>query len=207
MSKLLIFKYLKYLFSSKNRHGTHSPFIYDLITKVLNDKEYKKEYSQLQKLKNTKLTKIKVKHQRLIYRLIKYFNPENILVIGESKHTRTLFLSKMNPNSSVFFYNTRLEKISEIEKHNRKHIKHFEFIYIDTKYNANLTLKSFISKIKYVHNNSVIVIKNIRRSKETEKTWKQIINQKDVSVSVDLFFTGLVFFRKEQAKENFIIRF
>ena len=30
---------------------------------------------------------------------------------------------------------------------------------------------------------------------------------KEVTVSIDLFFIGLVFFRKEQVKENFIIRF
>ena len=60
---------------------------------------------------------------------------------------------------------------------------------------------------KYLHNNTVSIINNIRQSKEMENVWKEIISQKEVTVSIDLFFIGLVFFRKEQVKENFIIRF
>jgi hypothetical protein len=40
-----------------------------------------------------------------------------------------------------------------------------------------------------------------------EVVWRKIITLKEVTISIDLFFIGLVFFRKEQVKENFIIRF
>jgi predicted O-methyltransferase YrrM len=49
----LSFKYLRhYLTASSGRgHGVHSPFVFDLITKVINDKQYYPEYDQIENLR------------------------------------------------------------------------------------------------------------------------------------------------------------
>lgn len=39
------------------------------------------------------------------------------------------------------------------------------------------------------------------------KAWEEIKKNKQVSVTIDLFFIGIVFFRKEQAKQHFVIKF
>lgn len=43
-----IIQYFKFLISSKNKHGVHSPFVYDITTKCLN---YKKTYPQYRIIK------------------------------------------------------------------------------------------------------------------------------------------------------------
>ena len=73
--------------------------------------------------------------------------------------------------------------------------------------NDELTLNKFMNCLNYFQNNSVVVINNIHQSKEMEEVWRKIMTQKEVTISIDLFFIGLVFFRKEQVKENFIVRF
>ena len=60
-----------------------------------------------------------------------------------------------------------------------------------------------MNHLKYFHNNSILAINNIHQSKKMEEVWKKIITQKEVTISIDLFFIGLVFFRKEQVKEKF----
>jgi hypothetical protein len=40
-----------------------------------------------------------------------------------------------------------------------------------------------------------------------EEAWEEIKSHPKVTVTIDLFFLGLVFFRKEQVKENFCLRF
>lgn len=52
----------------------------------------------------------------------------------------------------------------------------------------------------------MLIIHRIHQSKESEEKWKEIINFKSATVTMDLFYFGLVFFRKEQRKEHFIIR-
>jgi hypothetical protein len=41
-----------------------------------------------------------------------------------------------------------------------------------------------------------------------EKAWQQVINDSRITLSIDLFFIGLVFFRKDfKVKQEFSIRF
>ena len=49
----LSFKYLHYYFTASNSkgHGIHSPFVFELITKVLNDKTHFPEYDIVEKLR------------------------------------------------------------------------------------------------------------------------------------------------------------
>src|SRR5689334_14628059 len=47
--------YLKFLWDSKNEHGVHSPFVFDLVTKCFYDKKRKPEYSILKNYRNSLL--------------------------------------------------------------------------------------------------------------------------------------------------------
>jgi predicted O-methyltransferase YrrM len=44
--------YIKFLWDSKNQHGVHSPFVFDLVTKCFYDKTSKPEYRQLRNYRN-----------------------------------------------------------------------------------------------------------------------------------------------------------
>lgn len=57
-----------------------------------------------------------------------------------------------------------------------------------------------------LHNDSLIVIANINKSKDYFKAWEALIQYPGITVSIDLFCCGLLFIRKEQAKQHFYIR-
>lgn len=205
MSKLLLLiKFLKYLFVSKTKYRVHSPFVYDLVTNVLNDKSHRQEYPKIQ---NLYTSKINSKHLKLIYRIINHYKSENILEIGNSNLLDSIFLSNIQLKANVFFSNVKTNEISEIKTQNNIQSESFDFAFYNLKNNDNFTLSEFMNHIKYFHNNSIVAINNIHQSKEIEEVWRKIITQKEVTISIDLFFIGLLFFRKEQVKENFIIRF
>ncbi|MEN9547634.1 MAG: hypothetical protein RIR12_225 [Bacteroidota bacterium] len=50
----LAYKYLHYYFTASNGkgHGTHSPFVFEFIIKVLNDKSFYTEYKQVEQLRS-----------------------------------------------------------------------------------------------------------------------------------------------------------
>jgi predicted O-methyltransferase YrrM len=205
MSKLLFFiKFLKYLFVSKTKHGVHSPFVYDLVTNVINDKSHRQEYA---KTRNLNASKINSKRLKLIYRIINRYKSENILEIGNSNHLNSTFLSNIQLKTNVFFCNVKTNEISEIKTQKNIQSESFDFAFYDIKKNDSLKLSDFMNHLKYFHNNSIVAINNIHQSKEMEEVWRKIITQKEVTISINLFFIGLVFFRKEQVKENFIVRF
>jgi len=248
--------YIKFIRLAKNRHGVHSPFVYDLVTNCFNDKTKYPEYETLKKHRKAlrgdtskfemkdfgqgsrvfkgnarkvsaviKNAGMKKKRQRLLFRLAKYFKSETVLELGTSLGLGTVALSLSNEFSAIQTVEgcpNTLQKAQEyFEKFNLHNIlihqklfseflqnshEKFDLIFIDGDHNGERTLEYFHSLLKNVHNNSVIVFDDIYWSKDMTTAWQQIIANDIVTVSIDTFQWGLVFFRKEQAKQHFIIR-
>ncbi|GGW33587.1 hypothetical protein GCM10007383_18340 [Arenibacter certesii] len=67
-------------------------------------------------------------------------------------------------------------------------------------------LDKYVLENSEIRNGSIIYIPDIYRNKERNDFWQSIIKLEKVTVSMDMFYGGLLFFRKEQAKEEFKIR-
>ena len=78
-----------------------------------------------------------------------------------------------------------------------------DLIYMDS---PNSELFHRILREDIYHNDTMVLIRSIYHNKESTQNWESFKENNKVSVSVDLFFCGALFFRKEQAKEHFKIR-
>ena len=245
-----------FIIKSKNEHGVHSPFVFDLITSCFYKKKdkndltiflnYKKKLSR-----NSSLLEIsnfnfisnllfsnKRKRSRIIENLgisngraglliniIQYLKPKSILEIGTSLGIVTVALSSAQESSKITTLDENEKTVNIIremfKKNTFKNVKFLagnfditlrqalnnsDFIYFKVKNINETTLKYFEFSLTYIHNDSVILFENIHSDKESEKIWNHIKNNKKVTVTIDTFFWGFVFFRKEQEKEHFIIR-
>jgi hypothetical protein len=52
-----------------------------------------------------------------------------------------------------------------------------------------------------------MIIRGIHRSAEMENIWQEVIKEKKVKVSLDLYEIGILLFRKKLQKQHFILRF
>jgi len=254
----IIKAYLKFLLNSKNQHGVHSPFVFDLVTKCFyNEKKYP-EYSILQDYRNSLLANkntievtdfgagsrvfksnkrainqiaknagISPKRAELLFRIMNYFQPESILEIGTSLGLATIALSLGNKKSEIItlegcpqtmsiaknqcqlqnlnnveFVNTKFEDFLTTD--NRQPTT-YNFIYFDGNHSKKATLDYFELLLPTISNNSVWIFDDIHWSKDMEEAWEMIKNHPKVTVTIDTFQWGIVFFRKEQEKEHFII--
>lgn len=82
----------------------------------------------------------------------------------------------------------------------------FDLIYFDGNPQKKATLTYFEKALSWAHNDSIFIFDDIHWSKETEAAWEDIISHPAVKVSIDSFFWGIIFFRKEQPKQHFTIR-
>jgi predicted O-methyltransferase YrrM len=168
---------------------------------------------------------MKKKRQKLLLRLARYVKAENVLELGTSLGLGTVALSLSNTFAAVNTVegcpNTLQKAQHYFEKFNLHNIAihqqlfsdyldktfdTFDLIFIDGDHNGARTLAYFHSLLKNVHNDSVIIFDDIYWSKDMTAAWQQIIANEKVTVSIDTFQWGLVFFRKEQRKEHFVIR-
>lgn len=81
-----------------------------------------------------------------------------------------------------------------------------DLLFIDGNHSYDATLRYFEWCLPKLNNNSVIVFDDIYWSKEMTAAWQKIKGDKRITVSVDLFFIGLAYIRKEQVKEHFKLR-
>jgi predicted O-methyltransferase YrrM len=162
---------------------------------------------------------------KLLYRLVKYFNSKEILELGTSLGIATQAMYLGNPKASIIsiegcpnlfkfskatFIKNNLN-INLINNDFQKAIKDlknnsFDLVFFDGNHNKEATLNYFETLLPTIHNDSVFIFDDIYWSKEMTEAWEIIKQHPKISVTIDTFFWGFVFFRKEQKKEHFTIR-
>ena len=247
--------YIKFLLSSTNQHGVHSPFVYDIVTKCFYDKTQYKSYTEIGSYRQDLLQNHSVltitdlgsgskTHQsnerhisdiakrsgttlhrtKLLFRLVSYFESNTILELGTSVGIATQAMHLGNPKAQI----TSMEGCPNCSAIAKQHLqdyknitiltgdfktyipefksKTFDFVFFDGNHNKEATLQYFESLLPTASNNSVFIFDDIYWSEGMTEAWDIIKQHPKVTVTIDTYFWGLVFFRKEQVKEHFKIR-
>jgi len=82
----------------------------------------------------------------------------------------------------------------------------YDLIFFDGNHQKEATLDYFESLLQTADNDSVFIFDDIYWSKGMTEAWEIIKKHHQVTLTIDTFYWGFVFFRKEQVKENFVIR-
>lgn len=84
--------------------------------------------------------------------------------------------------------------------------EHHQLIYFDGNHSKKATLDYFELLLPTITNETVWIFDDIHWSTDMEAAWEIIKNHPKVTVTIDTFQWGIVFFRYEQEKEHFTIR-
>ena len=82
-----------------------------------------------------------------------------------------------------------------------------DVVFFDANHRYTPTVQYFTVCLTKLHSDSLFIFDDIHWSAEMEQAWATIQAHPLVSVTIDLFGVGLVFFRKEQPKQHFTLRF
>ena len=89
-----------------------------------------------------------------------------------------------------------------------KQIRNIDLAFIDGNHRKEPTLAYFNQLLQKKNEYSIFIFDDIHWSRGMEEAWRQIQQHPEVTLTIDLFFIGLVFFRKEQkVAQHFEIRF
>ena len=168
---------------------------------------------------------------RLLFRLIRYFRASTIVDLGTSLGLTTAYLAAATrlhggqvltfegcPQTAAMarrsFEQLGLQNVmvvvGNIDQTLAPQIAglaRIDFIFFDANHRYEPTIRYFEICLTNRHNDTVFVFDDIHWSDEMERAWAYIRNHPAVSVTVDLFWVGLVFFRHEQPKQDFVLRF
>ncbi|MFD1064131.1 O-methyltransferase [Winogradskyella litorisediminis] len=167
-----------------------------------------------------------LKDSKLLYRISKYFKLKNTLELGTSLGvgTQALVLGHLENKITTIegcaetfnftkqqFEAFKLSNINAINSDFKTAISNlkkdrFDCIFFDGHHDKSATIEYFNLLISKAHNDTVFIFDDMYWSKDMTEAWRNIIADSRVTVSIDIFNLGFVFFRKEQPKQHFRIR-
>jgi predicted O-methyltransferase YrrM len=259
----LALKYLRYYTTASNGkgHGVHSPFVFDFIKFIKNDRKQYPSFLPIEKcrkklLANNQLiqvqdfgagsTVIKTKIRRidaiaasslkpkkfaqLFHRIVRAYQPQNIIELGTSFGISTAYMATAAPNAELYSFEGA-PAIAQIAQENfdqlnikniqlikgdfadtlprvLQHLDRIDFAYVDGNHRQIPTIDYFNQLMAKSHENSVIIFDDIHWSAEMEAAWEIIKADERVKLSIDLFFVGIIFFKTEfKVKQDFKLKF
>jgi len=165
------------------------------------------------------------KQANLLYRITDHFKLTDILELGTSVGISSMYLAaggnvvtvEGSPETAMLakenfiktgFKNIQ-QRIGNIDELLPEIVKQqtFDFVFFDGNHTEEATIRYFELCLKSIKNESVFIFDDINWSEGMKKAWNNIKQHESVTVTIDLFFMGIVFFRKELSKEDFVIRF
>lgn len=175
---------------------------------------------------------ISTKRAELLFRMVRYFQPDSVLEIGTSLGLATSALALGNekakvttlegcPNTMAIAKNQlQLQNLNNVEFETTEFssflknyinvdwtkVQSYSLIYFDGNHSKQATLDYFELLLPTISNDSVWIFDDIHWSAGMEEAWEIIKSHPKVKVTVDTFQWGIVFFRSEQEKEHFTIR-
>ncbi len=164
------------------------------------------------------------KQLHLLFRISDYFKPKTILEFGTAAGVSAVYLKKPVPNARMITMEgcaslaNRAEKtFKDLHLHNveievgnfdvilpdvLKGFETIDLIYFDGNHRKEPTLQYFEQCLPYAGEESVFIFDDIYWSDGMSAAWETIKNDPRVTLTVDLFWFGLVFFKKNRVKQN-----
>jgi len=165
---------------------------------------------------------------QLLHRLVADLKPHNIIELGTCLGTTTLYLQNAAPDAKVYTLEGCPETAGIAKETFKKggidaveptvgnfddtlsgiidNLPQVDFVFVDGNHQKDATLRYFEWCLPKVHENTMLIFDDIYWSEGMKEAWAQIKAHPQVTVTIDLFWIGLVFFKPGQAKEDFLIK-
>jgi len=167
---------------------------------------------------------------RFLYRLSKFQQPDVIIELGTSLGITSLYLAGAAPDARLI---TIEGSPSVAEKavmvHRQSQLKNILILqgsfdnilpkviadlqndnflfYVDGNHQKDATLRYFEWALEHAGENTVMVFDDIHWSEGMEEAWSVICSNDRVTLTIDMFFMGIVYFKKSYTPENYKLKY
>lgn len=165
---------------------------------------------------------------QLLYRIAADLHPTNIIELGTCLGVTSIYLQKAAPEAKVYtlegssqtadiaketFHKAGLDNIELVVGNFDDtlpgiidRLNFVDLVFVDGNHQKEATLRYFEWCLPKMHEGTLLIFDDIYWSEGMKEAWAQIKAHPKVTVTIDLFWIGLVYFRQGQVKEDFKIR-
>ncbi len=203
----------------------HSPekiFVNDLGTGGLSKPSERKIKDIMRRYAGSK------KDAFLLYRMVNYLKPATILELGTSLGISSIYMALANQNiplttiegcpKTAAAASKNFEKLSlninlicgnldEVLPASLKKMQVAGLVYFDGNHTKEATLRYFDECLNYTDSQSVFVFDDIHWSPGMYEAWTTLCAHPKVTISMDLYRLGIVFFNKKISKQHYVLKY
>lgn len=164
----------------------------------------------------------------LLFKLVNHFQPDVLLELGTSLGLNSIYQALPQPFQHFYTFEgcpniaqvaqqnfNKFEVNPEIVVGNLDEtlaatvakLEKIDYAYFDANHRYEPTVNYFKICEEKAHEGTIFIFDDIHWLEGMEKAWEEIKNHPSVMLTIDLFSLGLVFFRKNQPKQHFVLRF
>jgi len=228
-SKIRFFRRLLF----RKGYRVHSPFAFNLITKVIEEKAPYYIFDEIDKfrryLKAKDVAELEFQHRNygeLLFRLVQRFECSKILQIRALTGVFSLYLSSALKKGGICFALEQEGHFTEPAKRFAESInieslkfmdgdfataiemlksdnRKFDLIFLNFAGDANRMGETFNLISDFIDEHTVLVVDGIAANNEMKRFWNEIKNRPETVVTFDLFALGLVFFDKKLNRQHY----
>ena len=168
------------------------------------------------------------KQGEFLYRLVRYFKPKTILELGTHIGLSSAYMALASETELVTLEGcpstaqVALQNYKELDVENVKlevgnfldslpealeKMRAIDMAYIDGNHSYEGTMWNYEQISLHTEEHSVLIFDDINWSPEMKKAWDDIICKPEISLSINCYKFGIVFFRKGIEKQHFYFKF
>lgn len=224
---------IDFIIGSQSIYSAHSPFIYRLLKTI---REVKKKDLELINSLITKISPgakegptrlISSRQLRLLFALSQFRCPETILQLGSANPLTTIALWAGNKTANI--YSDSIDLVTEVAKFDHSQMRSVNFYPYQTgQESLNALNKKFdvadlihisaplaqdaLASLSYYIKTSpdeqtIIMLEGIHNSKKMNQTWRVLSSGMQVTLSIDFFDSGVMFFNRRLSKQHIQMRY
>ncbi len=167
------------------------------------------------------------KLSRLLYQCGTYLKAKQVLELGTSLGLTTQYLAKIGEDARIDTFegspaiyelanqhlkdrnnvHCHLGPIDELLPKYLLQVEHIDLAYLDANHTFEATMRYTEMLLPKMLPSSILVIGDIHWSEGMEQAWNKLKSLNEVTLTIDLFHCGLLFFLPVRDKQNYILSF
>lgn len=168
------------------------------------------------------------KYAGLLYRLCKCLNAQTVIELGTSLGISATYIASANPEKVYTIEGCK--EVSQLAEENLQKlrfqniyfingsfeeqlpkllgsIESFDLAFIDGNHQHKPTINYYNMLLEKATEKTCFVFDDINWSNEMKMAWREICENTRTTVSIDLFFLGIVFINPKLSKQHFTLRY
>lgn len=189
-------------FRHRKGYGVHSPFAFQFIRTVLNERESYYAYRDLQPLRPQYAHRTSASVDRLLLRLANFAQPRHVVMVGADNDLSFMYIQAGCKKVKGEFLTDVQQAIHRLQSSSWQHP--IDLLVLG---DEALHPQLFQAALAHITPQTVVVVQGLYNTPANRQLWRSWVRHESVVQAFDLYECGVLLFNTQYQKQTFKVNF